>query len=175
MRVLRRGGGTPSTSGGRSRTWPALSASARWPPPTAGGPDLIVDVGNGLPFLSPLCARRPVIVLVHHVHREQWPVVSVGLARFGWWMESWLAPRVYRRCRYVTVSAATRDELATLGVDRRTGSTVVHNGTPDMPSAPVPRATRAVAGGAGSAGATQAGRGGAGAVAALADELPGLT
>ncbi|MEV0157652.1 glycosyltransferase family 4 protein [Micromonospora sp. NPDC050686] len=107
-----------------------------------GRPDLLVDVGNGLPFLSALYARRPVIALVHHVHREQWPVVlGHWLARFGWWVESWLAPRVYRRCQYVTVSAATRRELATLGVDPERVA-VVHNGTPDMSVGPVPRSPR---------------------------------
>jgi glycosyltransferase involved in cell wall biosynthesis len=95
-------------------------------------PDVIVDVGNGVPFLAPLWARRPVIALVHHVHREQWPVVlSPRGARFGWWIESRLAPWTYRRCRYVTVSGATRDELATLGVDRER-ITVIHNGTPQL-------------------------------------------
>ncbi|PWU45284.1 glycosyl transferase family 1 [Micromonospora globispora] len=104
-----------------------------------GRPDLIVDVGNGLPFLSALYARRPVIALVHHVHREQWPVVlGRGLATFGWWVESWLAPRVYRRCQYITVSAATRRELATLGIDPARVA-IVHNGTPDMTVGPVPR------------------------------------
>ncbi|MEU5946442.1 glycosyltransferase family 4 protein [Micromonospora sp. NPDC047465] len=104
-----------------------------------GRPDVIVDVGNGLPFLSALYALCPVIALVHHVHREQWPVVlGRWLARFGWWVESWLAPRVYRRCRYVTVSEATRRELATLGIDLARIA-VVHNGTPDMPVGPVPR------------------------------------
>ncbi|MDR6322272.1 glycosyltransferase involved in cell wall biosynthesis [Actinoplanes couchii] len=103
-------------------------------------PDVIVDVGNGLPFLSPLWAFCPVIALVHHVHREQWPVVlTPRLARIGWWIESWLAPRVYRRCRYVTVSAATRDELAVLGVDAER-VTIIHNGTPEMaPAEPVAR------------------------------------
>ncbi|GIE85818.1 Glycosyltransferase involved in cell wall bisynthesis [Actinoplanes regularis] len=80
-------------------------------------PDLIVDVCNGVPFLSPLYARCPTVVVVHHVHREQWPVVfGDWRGRFGWWLESWVAPRVYRRCRYVTVSTATRDELVRLGV-----------------------------------------------------------
>ena len=98
-----------------------------------GRPDVIVDVVNGMPFLSPLYARRPVMALVHHVHREQWPVVLPGFrGRLGWWIESRLAPRVYRRCRYVTVSGATRDELAGLGVDRDR-ITVVHNGTPEAP------------------------------------------
>jgi glycosyltransferase involved in cell wall biosynthesis len=104
-----------------------------------GRPNILVDVCNGMPFLSPLYARVPVIALVHHVHREQWPVVLPGpVGRFGWWVESRLAPRVYRRCRYITVSDATRSELATLGVDPARVR-VVHNGTPHPPShLPVP-------------------------------------
>jgi glycosyltransferase involved in cell wall biosynthesis len=104
-----------------------------------GRPDVVVDVGNGLPFLSKLYARKPVIALVHHVHREQWPVVmGPALAHFGWWVESWLAPRVYRRCRYVTVSQATRSELIELGVDADRIN-VIHNGTPLVTGEPVPR------------------------------------
>jgi glycosyltransferase involved in cell wall biosynthesis len=104
-----------------------------------GRPDLIVDVGNGMPFLSRLYARRPVIALVHHVHREQWPVVfGPRVARIGWWIESKLAVRVYRNCRYITVSETSRDELVGLGVDRHRIS-VVHNGTPEVTGAPIPR------------------------------------
>lgn len=105
-----------------------------------GRPDAIVDVCNGLPFLSPIYARKPVVALVHHVHREQWPVVlGRRLARLGWWIESRLAPRVYRRCQYVTVSEATRRDLASIGVNPRSIA-VVHNGTPTLPvSSPVSR------------------------------------
>jgi glycosyltransferase involved in cell wall biosynthesis len=104
-----------------------------------GRPDVIVDVGNGLPFLSPLYARVPVVALVHHIHREQWPVVMGRvMARYGWWVESWLAPRVYRHCRYVTVSQATRTELISLGVDAERIS-VIHNGTPAVVGEPTPR------------------------------------
>jgi glycosyltransferase involved in cell wall biosynthesis len=107
-----------------------------------GRPDVIVDVCPGMPFLAPLYARRPVIPLVHHVHREQWPLVMPrGRARFGWWVESRVAPRVYRRCRYVTVSEATRAELAALGVDPGRVS-VVNNGTPDASPEPVARSPR---------------------------------
>ncbi len=105
-----------------------------------GRPDILVDVCNGLPFLSPLWARRPVVKLIHHVHREQWPVVlPQWAARFGWWVESSLAVRVYRRCRYVTVSEATRRELATLGVPAEQVS-VVYNGTPELPRTDAGRA-----------------------------------
>jgi glycosyltransferase involved in cell wall biosynthesis len=94
-----------------------------------GRPDVIVDVQNGLPFWSRLVARVPVVVLVHHVHREQWRVIyGRTLASLGWWLESKLAPRMYRDSRYVTVSEVTRAELAVLGVNRQR-CTVIHNGT----------------------------------------------
>lgn len=104
-----------------------------------GRPDLIVDVCNGVPFLSPLYARCPTVVVVHHVHREQWPVVLGGWrGRFGWWLESRVAPRVYRRCRYVTVSTATRDELVGLGVAEERIS-IIQNGLPGADGRPVRR------------------------------------
>ncbi|MGY1744378.1 glycosyltransferase family 4 protein [Blastococcus sp. SYSU D00695] len=97
-------------------------------------PRLVVDVQNGIPFGSTLVTRSPVTVVVHHVHREQWPIVfgRVG-GRIGWWLESVVAPRLYRRARYVTVSDATRAELVELGVDGGR-ITVVPNGIePPLP------------------------------------------
>jgi len=109
-----------------------------------GGHDVVVDVQNGLPFFSALWCRRPLVVLVHHVHREQWRVVLPPLqARLGWWVESRLAPRLYRRARYVAVSEATRRELVGLGVPPG-AITVVHNGlaspgpVPAVPRTPFP-------------------------------------
>jgi glycosyltransferase involved in cell wall biosynthesis len=81
--------------------------------------DVVVDVHNGVPFWSPLVGGTPVVSLVHHVHRDQWPIIfGPVLGRLGWLIESRLAPIVYRRCQYVTVSQATRDDLVALGVDR---------------------------------------------------------
>jgi glycosyltransferase involved in cell wall biosynthesis len=98
-----------------------------------GRPDVVVDVQNGIPFASPLVGIAPTVVLVHHVHREQWPVVYDPVrARIGWWIESRLAPRVYRPCRYVAVSSATRAELTALGVAAERIS-VVHNGVQARP------------------------------------------
>ena len=94
-----------------------------------GTVDVVVDVQNGLPFFTRAATRKPVVVLVHHVHREQWPVVYPGVTgRVGWWIEHSLAPRLYRSCQYVAVSRATRNELQGLGVDR-SRIAVVHNGT----------------------------------------------
>ena len=98
-----------------------------------GSPDVVVDVLNGLPFWSRLVTRAPVVVLVHHVHREQWPVAVPGrLSTVGWWLESRLAPRVYRGCQYVAVSQSTRSELRGLGV-RGPRIAVVHNGSEGAP------------------------------------------
>ena len=94
-----------------------------------GRPDVVVDVQNGVPYLTPLVRRGAVVNLVHHVHREQWPVVFTPvLARVGWWLESRLAPRVYRSRPYVAVSNSTERELVGLGVDGGR-ITIIHNGT----------------------------------------------
>jgi glycosyltransferase involved in cell wall biosynthesis len=101
--------------------------------------DVVVDVQNGLPFFSPLATRTPVVSLVHHVHREQWPVVFGPLAaKIGWGIESRLSPRVYRGRQYVAVSGRTKDELAELGVDPG-NIAVIHNGTDEAMSTGVAR------------------------------------
>lgn len=103
-------------------------------------PDLVVDVQNGMPFWSRLVATCPVVVLVHHVHREQWrSALGPFGGRIGWWIESVLAPRVYATCRYVTVSEVTRVELDGLGI-ARDRCAVVHNGLDTPPAVPGRRA-----------------------------------
>lgn len=99
-----------------------LSVYARGMMALAGGrlghPDLVVDVQNGIPFFTRAVTRKPIVVLVHHVHREQWPVVYPGtMGKVGWWIERRLAPRLYASQQYVTGSEATRGELVQLGVD----------------------------------------------------------
>lgn len=96
------------------------------------GSDVVVDVQNGIPFFSAAVRRRPVVVLVHHVHREQWQIIYPGtFGRFGWWVESRIGPRLYRGHPYVTVSDASRRDLVQLGV-RPESISVVHNGI-DVP------------------------------------------
>ncbi|MGE9807695.1 MULTISPECIES: glycosyltransferase family 4 protein [unclassified Janibacter] len=95
--------------------------------------DVVVDVQNGVPYLSPLTRRKPVVNLVHHVHKEQWPVLfGPRLSHVGWLLESRLAPVVYRRTPYVAVSDSTRRELIGLGIDAERIE-VIHNGTDAAP------------------------------------------
>jgi glycosyltransferase involved in cell wall biosynthesis len=129
VRILRRGG--------RLSIYPRAMAFVR-----RHRPRLVVDVQNGIPFCSTLVTRSPVTTVVFHVHKEQWPIVfgRVG-GRIGWWLESVVAPKVYRRVPYVTISDATGREMSGLGIapERITlvpvgTEPIVHVDTPRSPS-----------------------------------------
>lgn len=128
-----------SRAGNRLTVYPRALAAlvlARWGCGTLadmGTPDIIIDTQNGVPFFAHLVSRAPVTILQHHCHREQWPVVGPVLAQVGWWLESWLSPRVHRRCRYITVSEASKRDLVRLGVDAAR-ITVVPNGCEPLPA-----------------------------------------
>ncbi|MGK2901689.1 MAG: glycosyltransferase family 4 protein [Mycobacterium sp.] len=79
-------------------------------------PDVVVDTQNGIPFLARLAYGRRSVLLVHHCHREQWPVAGRRTGRFGWFVESRLSPALHRRNQYVTVSLPSARELTDLGV-----------------------------------------------------------
>ena len=77
--------------------------------------DALVEIWNGMPFLSPLWYRGPRIVFLHHVHAEMWGMVlPPTLARMGYAMERRLAPPLYRRSRIVTLSESSRREIVEL-------------------------------------------------------------
>ncbi len=97
-----------------------------------GGIDSVLEVQNGMPFLSTWLTRTKVTVLVHHVHKEQWAVVGPALARIGWLLESRIAVRANRGNRYIAVSDVTRRELVGLGV-RGADISVAYNGMPPVP------------------------------------------
>ena len=77
-----------------------------------GRGDGLVEIWNGMPFLSPLWASCPRMVFLHHVHGEMWKMVlPKGLAEVGHTIEHRLAPPVYRRTPIVTLSSSSRDEI----------------------------------------------------------------
>lgn len=80
--------------------------------------DVILDVENAIPFFTPLYARRPRVLMVHHVHREQVFIEAGFPLDWGAYVsETWLMPAAYRRCAVVTGSASTRADLGALGFD----------------------------------------------------------
>jgi len=97
-------------------------------------PDAVIDTQNGLPFMARWAFGRRVAVLVHHCHREQWPVAGPLMGRIGWYIESKMSPRVHRRNQYVTVSLPSARDLTVLGV-HPSRIAVVRNGLDEAPAA----------------------------------------
>ena len=100
--------------------------------------DLIVEVCNGMPYLSPLWCRRPVLCLVNHVHTDLWsmrffpPVSTIGRN-----IERVVMPRVHRRNLFLTVSESTAGALQDMGVGRDRIRQIC-NGV-EQPDPPAPR------------------------------------
>lgn len=77
-----------------------------------GPRDGLVEIWNGMPFLSPLWARGPKVTWLHHVHAEMWQMMlPAPLAAVGNLIERRLAPPLYRRTRVITLSESSRREL----------------------------------------------------------------
>jgi glycosyltransferase involved in cell wall biosynthesis len=77
-----------------------------------GGRDGLVEIWNGMPFMSPLWARTPHVTWLHHVHADMWNMtLPPRLATLGRTLESTIAPKFYRRTPIVTLSNSSRHEL----------------------------------------------------------------
>jgi glycosyltransferase involved in cell wall biosynthesis len=77
-----------------------------------GGRDGLVEIWNGMPFMSPLWARTPHVTWMHHVHAEMWDMaLPPRLATVGRTLESTIAPKFYRRTPIVTLSNSSKQEL----------------------------------------------------------------
>jgi len=74
--------------------------------------DVIIDCENGIPFFTPLYARKPIFLLIHHVHQD---VFRKSLLRpfaiFATFLETKIMPMVYRNVQVITVSPSSRDEI----------------------------------------------------------------
>src|ERR671917_2132889 len=93
--------------GGRSTIFPrAILAQARGLVPEA---DVVLEVVNGITFLTPLWLRLPRVVLVHHVHHDHY-LAEMGripgrLAAFL--LETLPLKHLYRGAPFLTISEAS--------------------------------------------------------------------
>ena len=77
-----------------------------------GPRDAIVEIWNGVPFLTPVWAHGPRMALLHHHHGLLWPTVLPPVAaQLGSLFERRLAPPFYRSTPVVTLSESSRVEL----------------------------------------------------------------
>jgi glycosyltransferase involved in cell wall biosynthesis/O-antigen/teichoic acid export membrane protein len=101
--------------GGRSTvfawaTWAVLRGVGR-------DADVVLEVVNGITFLTPLWLRKPRVVLVHHVHRDLYVNEFGRLGRFlAWALEAVPLRYLYRDAPFLTISRAARDDLVRVGI-----------------------------------------------------------
>jgi glycosyltransferase involved in cell wall biosynthesis len=79
--------------------------------------DVVVEVCNGMPFLTPLWSGKPQICLVNHVHTDLWKMMFPRpVSAAGQFLESRVLPWVHRDNLFLTVSNSTADALRDIGV-----------------------------------------------------------
>ena len=108
--VTWRGGYRVIRKAGRYLVFPraAFSEMMGW----HGASDGLVEIWNGMPFFSPLWARRPTVAWLHHVHDTMWDMtLPPRLAKVGRRVEFSVAPRLYRRTPIVTLSDSSKQEI----------------------------------------------------------------
>lgn len=78
--------------------------------------DAVVEIWNGVPWLSPVWCRRPRVLVLHHIHGPMWnQMFPAPLAAIGRRLETSWAPPLYRRTPTITTSDDTRRDLIELG------------------------------------------------------------
>ncbi len=104
--------------GGRSTVFPrAIAAQSRGLVPDA---DVVLEVVNGITFLTPLWCRTPRVTLVHHIHADHY-VRELGargrLAALA--LETLPLRLLYGRSQFLTISQASARDIAAHGIDPR--------------------------------------------------------
>jgi len=109
-REIRRDGYRVSRRAGRYAVFPRTALGGL--SGQIGTGDAVVEIWNGMPFLTPLWSRRPRVVFLHHVHAEMWQMVlSRRLAGLGNALEQRIAPPLYRSTSIVTLSESSKSEM----------------------------------------------------------------
>jgi len=91
--------------------------------------DLIIDCENGIPFFTPLYARKPVILIIYHVHQEiiqkylRFPFNKIAAL-----LEAKFMPSIYRNKKIVTISESSKDEIMKLGFTKEENIEIVYCG-----------------------------------------------
>jgi glycosyltransferase involved in cell wall biosynthesis/O-antigen/teichoic acid export membrane protein len=116
-RLERHGDLTIHRVGGRSTVFPrAIWKQWRGLVPDA---DVVLEIVNGITFLTPLWLRSPRVTLIHHIHRDHY-VREMGRkgALAGYLLETAPLRFLYRGSRFMTVSTASAEEIAAHGIPR---------------------------------------------------------
>ena len=91
--------------------------------------DIIIDSENGIPFFTPLFARKPIFLLIHHVHQEVFMAhLKFPFAQLASFIEGKLMPFVYKNKKVITVSESSKKEIVKLGFSKDNEIGIVNPG-----------------------------------------------
>ncbi len=91
--------------------------------------DVVIDSANGIPFLTPLYIRKPIYLLIHHIHQEVfWKHLPTPLAAVASLIESDLTPYLYSRHNLITVSESSKQDMIKIGLGNDKSIWVVNPG-----------------------------------------------
>ncbi|HSW97987.1 MAG TPA: glycosyltransferase family 4 protein, partial [Candidatus Saccharimonadales bacterium] len=90
--------------------------------------DVIVDAQNGIPFFTPLYARKPIYCLMFHVHQEYLRTSLIHpLYLLAFFLEKKAMPFIYKKTPFITISESTKKDMEKLGLGKA-GITLVYPG-----------------------------------------------
>jgi glycosyltransferase involved in cell wall biosynthesis len=79
--------------------------------------DVVLEVFNGISFLTPLWLRIPRVALIHHIHREHYRRELGAIGRPAALLLETLPLRwLYRDARFITVSQSSAADIAEYGI-----------------------------------------------------------
>lgn len=80
-----------------------------------GRADVVLDIENGIPFFTPFFSSKPKVLVMHHVHQDQF-LVELGriIGRFGRLAERYVLPFAYRRSLVIADSGSTSRRMREL-------------------------------------------------------------
>ena len=113
LKQTSRSGYTSVRSGGRYGVF--LTAPIDLLTHRLGEFDALIEIWNGVPFMTPLLTKGPHMAFLHHQHGPLWNVaLPRPLAGFGRFFERKIFPNFYRTTPLVTLSDSSRSELSSV-------------------------------------------------------------
>lgn len=72
------------------------------------------------PFFTPLYSNKPKVLLIHHVHKNQWyKQFNFIIATIGMLLENLLMPILYKNTKVITVSPSSLNDISKLGFKQK--------------------------------------------------------
>lgn len=91
--------------------------------------DVVIDCENGIPFFTPLYVRKPIILLIHHIHQEVFRNHLIFPFSFiAMFAEEIVMPFLYKGKSIITVSESSKKEILRIGLGSDKSIEVVNPG-----------------------------------------------